>query len=130
MWTTAPMEEMDDTIKREVQFNTSPAFWVDMLEKGAQYFRWDETESINDAKTAAEIVKFCEKRRDTPKLNILLEMEKGGKLEDTAAHQILTEELRRRIEREQRALMEEEEERRQMQREIALKKARLGSIWR
>jgi len=126
MWATIPAQEMDDTVKREVQFNTSPAFWADMLEKGAKYFRWDETESIDGANTAGQIVMSCEKRRDTPKLSILLEMEKGSKLEDTTAHQILTEEMRKRLEWERRALMEEEEEMRRLQREKADLEATVG----
>jgi len=119
MWTTIPAQEIDDTVKREVQFNTSPAFWADMLEKGAKYFRWDETENTNGSKTAGEIVNFCHKSRDAPQLSILLEMEKGSRVNETTAHLILTEEMRKRLERERRALMEEEEEMRRLQQEKA-----------
>jgi hypothetical protein len=110
MWSTVPAEEMNSTIEREVQLNTSGAFWDDMLAKGAQYIRWDETRRMNDAKTAEEIVRICDKNKEVAPLNILLELEKGCKLEDTAAHQILTEEMKKRLEREKRALEEEEQE--------------------
>jgi hypothetical protein len=124
MWTKAPAEEMEDQLDREVQFNSSPQFWGDILEKGARYFRWDDTKSVSTARNAREIMQICEKWDDAPKLALFLEMENGIKLEDTEAYRVLTEQARKRKEQEQRAQREEEEEMAQLR----AQKARLEAI--
>jgi hypothetical protein len=110
MWTKAPAEEMNDQLDREVQFNSSPQFWGDILNKGASYCRWDDMRSIPTARTAKEIVQICEKWDDAPKMALFLEIENGVEREDTEAYQVLTEQARKRQEREQRARRDEEEE--------------------
>jgi hypothetical protein len=121
MWEVIPTQEIDEAVQRELQFNMSPAFWGGMIKKGAEYLRWDETGTVTAAKMAGEIITICERQeREAPKLNILLEMEDNCRLDDTTAYHILTEEVRKRLEREQREILEEqEEERRELQRQKA-----------
>ena len=110
MWTTLPREEYDEAYQRELEFIQAPTFWGELKDKGANYFRWDETEQIQGAKTAREILKVCERKLEAPSLNVLLELDKGSVLEDTAAGKILTEEIRKRQEKELQRLLEEQEE--------------------
>lgn len=117
MWTTLPPEELSDAYQREREFTKNPAFWGELLDKGARYFRWDETKQIRDSKRADDIVDFCEVKNGAPPLNILWEFKKGMSLEDTTAGRILTEELRKRQEKERQALIEEREELRALQEE-------------
>lgn len=115
-----PASEFEETVKREVQFNTSPVFWADMLDKGATYIRWDDMETISQTKTAREIVLACENTRCTVKPTILMEIEQNKRLEETTAYKILTEERQKKLDRERRDMLEEaEEERRRLQREKA-----------
>lgn len=121
MWEAIPRQEREEAVQRELQFNTSPDFWGGMMKKGAEYLRWDETGTVTAGKNAREIITTCERQpREVPKLNLLLEMEDHGRLTDTSAYRILTEEVRKRVEREQREMLEEqEEERRELQRQKA-----------
>jgi hypothetical protein len=114
MWTVAPVEEMDEQVGREVQFNSAAEFWGDIIDKGATYCRWDDTRAIVPSKSAAEIVEMRENRNEAPKLGVLLEVEKGIKIESTQAYQVLTEELRKKQERERRAARMNEEEMNQL----------------
>jgi hypothetical protein len=126
MWKRIPAQEMNHAIEREAQFNMSPSFWGGMIKKGAKYLRWDEAKTLLEAQTAFEIINRCEHHaKDAPKLNILLEMEDNYRLDDTTAYRILTEEARKRLERERREILEEQEEER---RELQRQKAELESI--
>lgn len=121
MWGAIPTQEIDEAVQRELQINMSPDFWGNMIEKGAEYLRWDETGTVTAAKTAREIITMCERQtREEPKLNILLEMEDNCRLDDTTAYRILTEQVNKRLEREQREMLDEqEEEKRELQRQKA-----------
>jgi hypothetical protein len=116
MWGTVPQASIEATVHREVELNTSPDFWFDMIEKGASYARWDEKlgEHFN---TAKQIVELCRSKKDAPILNILLELQKATTIEQTTAGRILTEELRKRQEKERKAIEEEEEELKMLEQE-------------
>ena len=109
MWGTIPLASWEATLVRETEFNLAPEFWADMIDKGAKYARWDE-QMTGHGDTAKEIVENSRSKKDAPLLNIFLEMEKGATIDHTSAGQILTEELRKRQEKERKALQEEEEE--------------------
>jgi len=126
MWGTVPSASMAATFTREVEFNTSPDFWLGMIEKGAHYARWDENMGQH-YNTAKQVVEMCRSKLDTPILNILLEMQKGATIEQTTAGRILTEELRKRQEKERKAIEEEEEELRILERERMALQGRLQS---
>lgn len=110
MWSVIPTEELDDAYQRELQFQQAPQVWADLLEKGATCYRWDETEHNHGSHSADEIIEVCETKMGAPAMNVLLETDKGKVLEDTTAGRILTEEIRKRQERERENLREEQEQ--------------------
>jgi hypothetical protein len=115
MWGTIPPASWEATLNREVEFNTAPEFWADMIAKGAKYEGWNE-HMVGHMSTAKEIVEMHRSKKDAPLLKIFLDMENGATIVDTSAGQVLTEELRKRQEKEWKAL-EEEEEMRALERE-------------
>jgi hypothetical protein len=112
MWGTVPQNSLKDTMDREVELHTSKSFWGDLIDRGAVYTRWDAT-----SEGAREIVAQSMTRENAPRLEIILEMEKGFALEDTTAGKILTEQIRKQQEKDRAALEDEEEETRGLQKE-------------
>lgn len=124
MWAAIPPGSEAATAEREVELNGSTAFWADMIPKGAHYVRWDERADKHSSR-AKEIVEMCWSKKDAPVLRLLLELQNGASIEETGAGQILTEELRKRQEKERKALHEEEEERRLLEEELETEHRRL-----
>ena len=129
MWSAISSEGQPDAEAREVELNTSTGFWGDMFRKGAQYYRWDEARN-NHTYTAKQMVELCKsntlrKNASLPNLQIMLELERGVSVEETSAGHILTEELRKRQERERKALEDEEEDTRALEQEHLELTARL-----
>lgn len=120
MWSTVPVSSMEATCVREVELNTSSSFWADMIERGAKYARWE-----GSSERAKEIVELCLLKADAPKLNIIMELQRGFPLEETSAGRILTEELRRREEEEREVLRGEQEAMRSLERQRADLEARV-----
>jgi len=106
---------------REAELIASPAFWGDLLDRGAVAERY-----MGDHKSGARIVDTICRKHPAATLEIILEM-RSTSLEYTTAGQILTEELRKR---EQTKLKEQEEEERELRAEVAEKEARLKDIER
>lgn len=125
MWEGIPAQEINDAIQREAELNESPYFWSNMIKKGAECLRWDETGTIPAAKTAKEIIAMYERPTwEAPKLNILLEMEDSCRIDNTTAYRILAEEAARGFEQEQKEILEEqEEETRELQRQKSMLQA-------
>jgi len=124
MWGTVTAKVIPDLETREAELNGTPAFWEDMIEKGAQYARYDNSESRGRA-----VIDMCLARRSSPTLNILLEMQQGRRLEDTSAGLILTEELRKREERKREEIRQEQEgEREALQRQKEEMEERLRTV--
>jgi hypothetical protein len=124
MWGTVPAKVIPDLEAREAELNGTPAFWADMMEKGAQYARYDNSEPKGRA-----IVEMCLAHRSAPALNILLEMQKGVRLEDTSAGLVLTEKLREREERRREEIRQEQEEEREfLQRQEVEMERRLKAV--
>jgi hypothetical protein len=119
MWSTMPTEEYDEAHRRERDFRETYTFWGELLQKGAVYYPWDETGNIKDANCAEDIIECCEDKMDAPQLNIILEVDRGTILEDTEAGRILTEELRKRQDKERQKLQSEEQELRHLQEQKA-----------
>jgi hypothetical protein len=124
MWGTVTAKVIPDLETREAELNGTSAFWADMIEKGAQYARYDNSEARGRA-----ILDMCLARRSAPILNILLEMQQGRRLEDTSAGLILTEELRKREERKREEIrQEQEDEREALQRQKVEMEERLRAV--
>lgn len=115
MWGSIPRGGMQGALQREEELSSDDGdFWGDMCRKGVKYQRWDERlkKHYVSAKSVVDTwVDAYENRPTTAKLQVLLELDKGASTEETSAGKILTEELRKRQERELRQLQEEEEER-------------------
>ena len=106
MWGTVPAAVFPELEIREAQLNGGSAFWADMMEKGSEYARYDDTVASGRA-----ILETCLSKRNPPPLNIVLELKKGKmSLEDTSAGRIITAELRKREEKKRQELLEEERE--------------------
>ena len=108
MWGTVPRTHLPDLESREAELNGTDVFWGDMLEKEANYSRYNNT-----AACGREIVGLCLAQQPVFALKIILEMQQNFPLEKTSAGQVLTEELRKREEREREELMKEQEAERQ-----------------
>jgi hypothetical protein len=118
MWNTVPESREFDMQRREKELTNG--MWKDMLEKGSGYARY-----VGTSTSGVEIVnKILDRGKNQPLLKIIKEIKDGVKLEDTAAGQIITAELRKREEKRRQEEAEEEEEER---REMARQKERLES---
>ena len=106
MWGTVPSAVFPELETREAQLNGGKAFWADMIEKGSEYARYDDTVASGRA-----ILEACLSKRNPPPLNIVLELKRHKiSLEDTSAGRIITAELRKREEKKRQELLEEERE--------------------
>ena len=106
MWDTVPAAVFPELETREAQLNGGGAFWADMIEKGSEYARYDDSVASGRA-----ILETCLSKRNPPPLNIVLELKRGQmSLEDTSAGRIITAGLRRREEKKRQELLEEERE--------------------
>ena len=106
MWGTIPSAGISEIETREAQLNGGSAFWADMMEKGSEYARYNDTVASGRA-----ILETCLSKRNPPPLNIVLELKRGKMgLEDTSAGRIITAELRKREEKKRQELLEEERE--------------------
>lgn len=106
MWGTVPAAVFPELETREAQLNGGSAFWADLIEKGSEYARYDDTIASGRA-----ILETCLSKRNPPQLNIVLELKRHKmSLEDTSAGRIITAELRKREEKKRQELLEEERE--------------------
>ena len=103
MWSTVPKTILPELERREMELNTSDVFWGDLIRTGSAYARYYGT-----AESGKAIVDICRREDDPPKLNILLEMKGGDRIEDTSAGKVLTAELRKREEKRRQELIDED----------------------
>lgn len=117
MWDTLAEENLGGMRSREKELNNSSIFWGDLITEGATYAEYKGTRE-----SAQEIVDLVLSNDTCPTLRIMLEMQGGMALEDTAAGQVLTAELRKR---EEKMLQEQLEEDKVEERRLRAKKAEL-----
>ena len=104
-WSRVTQEEGD---MRERELRESPDLFKPLIEAGAQFVRWDNTEPAS-----AQSIVDCLIHKDRTKLQIQVELDEGKTLEETRAGSVLKEEITALAEKhkvDMQALQEEIEE--------------------